>query len=179
MSESGRVPYPEPTVPVFVALPRAVNLGSHKKVAMADLKKLATDLGYEDAKTLLNSGNLLFRGSGSAAAVEKKLETEAKKRLGLDTEFMVRTASEWDKIVAANPFPKEAKSDPGHLVVLVCKKAGKPKVSGAKREVVKPEGREIYVTYPDGIGTSKLKIDVVGTARNWNTVLKIQAAAKG
>lgn len=147
---------------------------------MSDLKKLATDLGYEDARTLLNSGNLLFRGRGSVAAAEKKLEDAAEQRLGLDTEFMVRTAAEWDEIVAANPFPKEAKSDPGHLVLLVCKKSvGKPKVTGAKREVVKPKGREIYVTYPDGIGTSRLKIDVVGTARNWNTVLKIQAAAKG
>jgi uncharacterized protein (DUF1697 family) len=50
-------------------------------------------------------------------------------------------------------------------------------VTGAKREVVRVKGREIYIYYPDGIGTSRLKIDAVGTARNWNTVLKLKKLA--
>jgi len=48
------------------------------------------------------------------------------------------------------------------------------------REVIRPAGRELYITYPDGIGRSKLtgslierKLDTRGTARNWNTVTKL------
>jgi uncharacterized protein (DUF1697 family) len=166
---------------VRIALPRAVNLGPHKKVPMAGLRVLAAELGLEDPRTILNSGNLLFRSRLSPAKLEDLLESGSAERLGLDTEFFVRTAAEWAKIVAANPFTQAAKTDPGHLMVHLCKRPpGKAlKVSGQNREKVKPIGREIYVTYPDGIGRSKLKLDVLTTARNWNTVLKLSALAGG
>lgn len=157
-----------------IALPRAINIGPHKKVAMADLRALAEDLGFEEPRTILNSGNLVFRSSLSAARLEGMLEKVAQKRLGLDTEFFVRTPAEWEAVITNNPFPKEADSDPGHLVVHFCKKVpARLEIKGAKREKVKAKGREVYVTYPDGFGTSKLKINVLGTARNWNTVLKL------
>lgn len=166
---------------VHIALLRAVNLGSHKKVSMTDLKAMVSGLGYEDVRTVLQSGNVVFRGGGMSRSVEKQLESEAAKQLGLRTEFMVRSAKELDAVVKGNPFKAEAKSDPAHLVVLFCKEApGRSlKVTGAKREVVKTRGREVYVVYPDGIGRSRLKVDVVGTGRNWNTVLKLQELAKG
>jgi uncharacterized protein (DUF1697 family) len=93
---------------------------------------------------------------------------------------MVRTPKQLDAIVKGNPFKDEAKHDPAHLVVLFCKEApGRSlKVTGAKREVVKARGREVYVVYPDGIGRSRLKVGIVGTGRNWNTVLKLRDLAK-
>lgn len=165
---------------VHIGLLRAVNLGPHKKVAMGDLRELLTDLGFSDVRSLLNSGNLVFRSKVSGAKLETMLEREAERRLGLKTDFMVRTAAEWDEVIANNPFPSEARTDPAHLVVMVCKKAAGTglKISGANREVVKTAGREIYIVYPDGIGRSKLKLDAYGTGRNWNTVLKLAAAAK-
>lgn len=164
---------------VHIALLRAVNLGPHKKVAMADLRALLTDLGFDNVRSLLLSGNLVFESKPTGAALERTLERAAKEALGLDTEFMVRTAAQWKKVVAGNPFTAEAKRDPSHLVVMACKEAaGKAlKVTGARRELVHPKGKEIYVYYPDGIGRSRLKIHTVGTMRNWNTVLKIAAAA--
>jgi uncharacterized protein (DUF1697 family) len=164
----------------YVALLRAVNLGTHKKVSMSDLRSMTSGLGFEDVQTLLQSGNLVFSASGKTADIERKLEAEAEKRLRLKTEFMVRTAREWDAIVAGNPFPREAKSDPAHLVVMVCKQAPpkSPKVTGVGREVLRVKGREIYVVYPDGIGRSRLKIDVLCTGRNWNTVLKLANLSK-
>jgi uncharacterized protein (DUF1697 family) len=166
---------------VHIALLRAINLGSHKKVAMADLRTLLGDLGFNDVRTLLQTGNLVFESKATPEKVEGLLEKEAAKQLGLETEFFVRTAAEWDKIVKRNPFPDEAKRDPAHLVLMVCKEApGKTlKVTGAKREVVRALGREIYIVYPDGIGRSRLKLNVVGTGRNWNTVLKVAALTKG
>ena len=164
-----------------IALPRAVNLGPHKKVAMADLRALATDLGFDDAKTILNSGNLVFRSALASKTLESRLEDAAASELGLDTEFFVRTGAEFTKIVSGNPFKAFAKKDPGHLMVHFCKTAaGKTlKITGQNREEVKAKGREIYVTYPDSIGTSKLKLGAVTTARNWNTVLKLAALAEG
>ena len=90
---------------VHVALLRAVNLGAHNKVAMSDLRDLLDQLGFEEPRSLLQSGNLVFRAARPAgASLERLLETEAEKRLQLRTEFFVRSAREWNGVVAGNPL---------------------------------------------------------------------------
>jgi uncharacterized protein (DUF1697 family) len=180
-------------VTVYVALLRAVNLGSHNQVKMAQLRDLCARLELAEARTLLQSGNVVFRGTaGSSAALERTLEAELEKRLGVATDFFVRTAKEWDEVVAANPFPTQAKRDPGHLIALVLKDAPQPADVKALQAAIKgPEligavGRTAYVVYPTGIGTSRLtntviekKLGTRSTGRNWNTVLKLQALLAG
>jgi uncharacterized protein (DUF1697 family) len=176
----------------FVALLRGVNVGGNRKVAMSDLRALATSLGLGDARTLLQSGNLVFRSNvRSAAQLETLLENGAASRLGVETDFVVRSSAELDAIVARNPFPKEAERDPAHLAVVFLKTS--PSASASKalqaairgREVAQVDGRQAYIVYPDGMGTSKLTLPVIdralgtrGTARNWNTVLKLGALAR-
>ncbi len=172
-----------------IALLRAVNLGSHNKVSMADLRELLSELGLKNPQSLLQSGNLVFEANArSTAQLERLLETGAAKQLGLSTGFYVRTGAEWQRIIAANPFPKEAKLDPGHTVLMCLKDAPPPAAAKAlqdaikDREVVRVKGRQAYFLYPDGIGNSRLtmtliekKLGTTGTARNWNTVLKLGA----
>lgn len=176
-----------------VALLRAVNLAGYNKVGMADLKALLIGLGFEDAQTLLQSGNIVFTGGNkTTASLEQALQRAAAKQLELETDFFVRTAKEWQAIVDANPFPREATDDPSHLLAVILK----DEVSAANvtalqkaivgREVVRAKGRCAYIVYPDGIGRSKLttaiiekKLGTRGTARNWNTVLKLQTLAGG
>lgn len=173
----------------FVGLLRAINLGSHNKVSMTDLKALLAELGMKNPQSVVQSGNLVFEsGPRATAALEKLLETSAAKKLGLHTAFFVRTAAEWQQAIADNPFPKEAKLDPGHTVLMCLKDAPPPAAVKALqdaikgREAVKTKGRHAYFLYPEGIGNSKLTITVIetklgttGTARNWNTVLKLGA----
>ena len=172
----------------FIALLRAVNVGGRKAVAMADLRAFLAELGYTAPRSLLQSGNAVFQGEGAGPAVEARLEAEAEVRLGLKTDFMVRTGAEWAGIIAANPFTAEAERDPSHLVVMALKGAPARNALAALaaaiagRERVHGHGRELYIVYPDGIGTSKLtgqlierRLGVSGTARNWNTVLKLAA----
>lgn len=172
---------------MHIALLRAVNLGPHHKIGMADLKTLLVGLGFENVQTLLQSGNVVFSGGSKATTVlEQMLERAAAKQLGLETPFFVRTAKEWQAIIDANPFPKEATADPGHLLAVILKEpveaanvtALQKAIVG--REVVRAKGRCAYIVYPDGIGRSKLttaiiekKLGTRGTARNWNTVLKL------
>jgi uncharacterized protein (DUF1697 family) len=172
-----------------VALLRAVNLGPHNKIGMADLRDLLEQLGLPGARTLLQSGNLLFRGGARAPAkLEALLEQGARERLGLNTDFCVRTARQWRAVVDGNPFPAEARKDPAHLVVVFLKDAPARKAVAALREaisgreVLETDGPHAYVVYPDGIGRSKLtaallerKLGTRGTGRNWNTVLKLAA----
>lgn len=178
-----------------LAFLRAVNVGGHGPIPMAKLREWAEKLGLVDARTLLQSGNLVFQSKDSSgAALEQRLETAAEKDLGLQTAFFVRTPEEWQKeVVAQNPFPAEAKADPARLVVVVLKSA--PTAAQVKalqaaaalkgREVVRVRGRHAFIVYPDGQGNSRLTLAVIekhlgtrGTARNWNTVLKMAALAE-
>jgi uncharacterized protein (DUF1697 family) len=170
-----------------IALLRAVNLAGINKVSMADLRALLVGLGFTDATTLLNSGNIVFSGgSKTTAALEQTLERATAKQFGLETDFFVRTAKEWQAIIDGNPFPREAKDDPGHLLAVIMKTDVDAAAVAALqkaivgREVVRAKGRCAYIVYPDGIGRSKLtnvmiekKLGTRGTARNWNTVLKL------
>jgi uncharacterized protein (DUF1697 family) len=74
-----------------IALLRAVNVAGHNPVAMADLRDLVARLGFSEVQSVLQSGNLVFKADGNAGAkLERLLEAEAKKRLGLEADFFVR-----------------------------------------------------------------------------------------
>jgi uncharacterized protein (DUF1697 family) len=171
----------------YIALLRAVNVGG-RKVTMKELKEAASSLGYENCQTLLASGNLVFDARKTPdAKLEAALEAAIGKTFGLFSEVMIRNPAEWDAILAANPFPKKAKEDPAHLVCVVCKDKPDAKAIDAylktfrakydKGEQLKIVGREIFIDYGDSIGQSKLllpKKAATGTARNWNTMLKLR-----
>jgi uncharacterized protein (DUF1697 family) len=176
---------------IQIALLRGVNVGGHQAVAMSDLRNLATELGFGGARSVLQSGNLVFRcDARTGVDLENVLEREAEKRLGFHADFFIRSAKEWREVVARNPFRKDAERDPGHLVVMFLKSAVNAKnvkvlqaaITGS--EIVRADGRHLYIVYPDGIGRSRLtnaliekKLGIRGTARNWNTVLKLAALA--
>jgi len=175
----------------YIGLLRAVNLGGHNQVAMADLRNLLTGLGFTDPRTLLQSGNVVFGcDRHRAAGLERMLEAEVERCLAVTTDFFVRSAEEWQDIVAGNPFVKEAKRDPSHLVLMALKHQPSKRavrdlqtaISGS--EAVRADGRQAYIVYPDGIGRSRLTTALIekqlgtrGTGRNWNTVLKLSALA--
>jgi len=174
----------------YVALLRGVNVGGNKMVAMADLREMLATLGFEDPKTLLQSGNAVFRGKATPPAkLEAMLEAATQKRFGLTCDFHVRTAAELEAAIDANPLKAEAKKDPSHMLLHFFKapldpakvKAAQAAITGP--EIVRCDGRHMYMFYPAGIGNSKADavvgktIAVRGTARNWNTVLKLAALA--
>ena len=157
---------------------------------MAALKEMFAGLDFEEPKTLLQSGNIVFGArKRDVASIEALLERETEQRLKVVTEYFVRDTKELDSLIRKNPFAVEAQKDPGHLLVMFLKDAPAAKHVAALQSAIRgPErvsasGRHLYVTYPDGIGRSKLTNTVIektlgtrGTGRNWNTVLKVAAA---
>ncbi len=176
----------------YIGVLRAINLGSHNKIAMSDLRAMMEKVGLEEPKTLILSGNIVFKSASSSVdKVEKMLEAASTKHLGVTTDYFVRSAKEWRAIIDANPFPKEASTDPARLVMMCLRDAPSPsqvktlQAAIKGREIVKAGGRQAYFVYPDGQGRSKLTIQMIekalgtrGTARNWNTVLKLGELAK-
>lgn len=177
----------------YIGLLRAVNLAGLNKVAMADLRQMLVKLGMQDGQTLLQSGNVVFRsGITSEAKIERILEEGAEKHLRLKTDFFVRSAEDWKELIAANPFPDAARTDPGRLLTFFLK--GPPERAAVAalqdaivgREIVKAKGQQAYIVFPDGQGRSRLttvliekKLGTRATGRNWNTVLKLDAMAGG
>ncbi len=177
----------ECAVVTHVALLRAVNVGGNNKIAMNDLLRFFGDEGFVGARSLLQSGNIVFDGGArKGAQLEDHLEARTAARFGLRADYLVRTAAEMKEIIARNPFKREATEDPSHLLVLFLKKAVSAANARALRAVVTgPEsarvrGKHVYIVYPEGIGRSKLTTTRVETAlgtratgRNWNTVVKL------
>ena len=169
-----------------VALLRGVNVGGNKGVPMAGLKSLAERLSLAEPRTLLQSGNLVFSSGDEAEAIETRLEAAIAAEMGVETQVCVRTAAAWRRLVKANPFPDFAKADPAHLLLVAFKRPPKPEgpealaaVYHGPEQVRLAEGHA-YITYPEGVGRSKLTPALLGrhlgqgTARNWNTVLKLE-----
>jgi len=177
-----------------IALFRAVNVGG-RILKMDDLRQILNGLGYLEPRTLLQSGNAVFGfvaggPAVTAATVETRIEEALQKRLSLQSDVFVRSSIEWNKAIANNPFPKEAASDPARLIMFTLRDAPSASIVSALqaaikgRETVQARERYLYVIYPDGQGQSKLTNTIIeralatrGTARNWNTVLKLAALA--
>jgi len=176
-------------MPRQIVLLHGVNLGPSRRLAMADLRALLVDLGYEDAQTLAQSGNAVLSTPTAAKAIETKLERELAARLGLETEVCVRTRAQLAKVVARNPLA-DVVDDPSRYQVTFLKRA--PSKSALRelesadlgRERFAAAGRELYAWHADGIHASPLakllgsgKLGLGGTARNWNTVTRLLALA--
>jgi uncharacterized protein (DUF1697 family) len=166
----------------YVALLRAVNVGG-RGVKMAELRALFADLGFPDARTHLQSGNVVFAAHGERAPIAATIEAGIVDRFGFRSETILRSAAEMERLVGRNPFPEMAEKDPSHLVVMFL--AGLPTAedrAALRMEWDGPEiwqavGADLFICYPQGIGPSKLKLKLrtPGTGRNWNVVQALAA----
>jgi uncharacterized protein (DUF1697 family) len=88
----------------------------------------------------------------------------------------VRTASEMQAVLDANPF---SKADPRFTYAIFLDEPppsdALTHTRGRKDEDIRLGKREIFIYYPSGMGRSKLRIQAaaMGTARNMNTVAKL------
>lgn len=176
---------------IHIALLRGINVGGNKLIRMEALRALCQRHGLADARTLLQSGNLVFRADADPAEAAGRLEAAIAGEFGFAVTVLARTPAEFTDAIRHNPYPEAATATPGRLVVMFLAAApGKDAIDRLTGAVTGPEivtmaGREAYVVYPDGIGRSKLTnaaiekaLGVTGTARNWNTVTKLAALAE-
>lgn len=165
---------------VFIALLRAVNVGSTGKLPMQDLRQLCEGAGFADVRTYIASGNVVFKSKKTALQAKALLESALEQYAGKPVGVTIRTAAEMGAVLANNPFPDLA---PDRTVAIFLDAPPAPgaleRVTGLRDEQLRLGKREIYVHYASGIGRSKLKIPAArdGTARNINTVAKLAGMA--
>lgn len=161
---------------------RGINVGTAHRVRMADLVRVFEGVGIRDAQTYIQSGNVVFAGQFSSnQEIEAILEAAFAREFGFAVDFVVRSHRMIAEAIANNPFPEAAANEPSRLLVTFIKRTPDPgaEARGVGQERVCIRGLEAYVVYPAGIANSKLKLPGVGTARNWNTVLKLKELADG
>ncbi|RKQ94252.1 DUF1697 domain-containing protein [Maricaulis maris] len=165
-----------------IALLRAVNVGGTGKLPMAELKSMAVRIGFENPRTYIASGNLVFESNLTTAQAGEALEAALQDYAGKPVGVIMRTPDEMQAVFAANPFPDA----PGNrCVVLFLDTAPPDDLSDTLKhqagEQVVAGKREIYIHYGDGMGQSKLVVPAAktGTARNMNTVAKLVTMAGG
>jgi uncharacterized protein (DUF1697 family) len=166
-----------------------VNLARQRRLDMKALAGLLENLGYDDSRTFLQSGNAVLTSPKSAAQVKRELERGIAGELGLETEVFVRTKAQLAKVVAADPLGDVVENPSWYLVSFLAAKLPATAARELENADVAPEqvavlGREIYAWYPSGpqrAGLTQLlterKLGVSATARNWNTVTKLLALA--
>ena len=156
-----------------IALLRAVNVGGTGKLPMVELRALCEKLGFKAVRTYIQSGNVVFSSALDAAKAKAKLEQALATKLGKPCRVIIRTGKELANVVAANPFPE---AEPNRLIVVFLDDAPSKgpikdwRIAGSERLALL--GRELFIHFPDGQGTSKLKVPFadLGTGRNLNTV---------
>ncbi|MBB5205193.1 uncharacterized protein (DUF1697 family) [Inhella inkyongensis] len=155
---------------------RAVNVGGTGKLPMAELKALALELGFQNPRTYIASGNLLFESDLSAEAAGARLEARLAAYAGKPVGVLMRSPAELEALLAANPFSEGLPNQ-----VLVTLLSAPPvealRAHGQQDEAWQLMGRELWVHYPSGVGRSMLRISGVeaGTARNLNTLRAVLA----
>lgn len=163
-------------MPSYIALLRAVNVGGTGKLPMSELKAMCEEQGFEHVRTYIASGNVVFSSRQGEAAIKATLEKRLAAYAGKPVGVIVRTAKQLEMVLKSNPFPDAA---PNWTVAIFLDdpppKNAVDAVRGRVDEEVHRGKREIYVSYPSGMGRSKLKIPAAakGTARNLNTIAKL------
>jgi uncharacterized protein (DUF1697 family) len=176
----------------YVALFRGINVGGHHSIRMDELKQLHESLGLQHVQHFIQSGNIVFRSDGlqDASQLVRLIEDAFEKRFGFHSKVLLRTGTELTSIIASRHFENQDDLDPQRLVVMFMSTAPADREQASLRhsmtgpEELKFSGTELYIYYPDGMGRSRLsnsviekKLNTLGTARNWNTVLQLQKLA--
>jgi uncharacterized protein (DUF1697 family) len=152
---------------------------------MGDFSAILASLGHQEVRTYIQSGNALFTSDrDDVTAMEREIEAEIGRVLGVETVAFIRSPDELERVVGGNPFGEDAPRL--HVSFL----SGQPSESDLARldpAQFEPDAfalgeRALYLIYPGGVHRSKLtnsvierRLGVKATARNWNTVNRLLA----
>ena len=176
---------------IYISMLRGINVSGHKKVKMVELKRLYDSLGFNDVKTYIQSGNIIFKTNNksiSSSELIKKIELTIKEAYGFEVQVFIRTISELEKIINDNTFIELDTSKlhvtflSDHITNIHIKE-----INEVKDELEKYffSDKEIYLFLPKGYGRTSLsndffekKLSVKATTRNWRTVNNLLNIAK-
>jgi uncharacterized protein (DUF1697 family) len=174
----------------WIALFRGINVGGRNVLPMKELLALLTAQGLQGARSYIQSGNVVFRGAGTGAAIGERICAAVAARFGFRPQLLLLSAGDLARAASANPYP-EAGATPQYLhlwFLVAAPTAARARSLEAVRspsERFTVRGKVLYLHAPEGIGRSKLAaraeslLGVGATARNWRTVTQLLELAGG
>ena len=176
----------------FIAFFKGINVGGNKSVKMDELKKLFDSMGLKDARTFIQSGNVIFKSDKKdEKKIAQKIEKEFEKKFGFSSSVIIRSDKDLAKIAGSCPIPNYEQKEFKWVMVNFLSEA--PAAAEQKDllenykgpEEIYFKGKEMFIYYSEGSGRSKLngtfiekKLKITATSRNWNTVLKLLELCK-
>ncbi|WCO01241.1 DUF1697 domain-containing protein [Psychroserpens ponticola] len=168
----------------YIVLLRGINVGGHKKVPMAELRELLAKSGFENVRTYIQSGNIIFKSSFSdIKEIEIRVQKSIIDHFGFEVPVIAKTRKELQVIFDVCPFSDEKKEN-SYFVLL--HDIPKPELVSMVNDIsFKNEEFVIiknclYFHSSIGYGNSKFnmnsfekKLNVKATSRNYKTMLKL------
>ena len=165
---------------------RGINVGTAKRIAMADLARIVEGLGASEVRTLLNSGNVVCTSSMPPDALASSLTTAIADQTGHRVDVVARTSEQIEAVLAADPLHDVATDPSRYLVVFLDRTPPPERLAALEAIDVEPErwvvlSRELYAWMPGGVADSvvskqlaKGALGVTWTGRNWTTVSRVR-----
>lgn len=169
----------------YVAFLRGINVGGKTSIKMEELRKVFATLGFENIKSYIQSGNVVFETDETDEEKLTEMIGNAVETNFFKTPVMIRSLEEIKEIQANNPFSGEEFEDKLFHVVFLSEMLSDEKEKlllsqNKENEKFAVRGRNVYCLLRDGVADSLLgkkfidnKLKTPATARNWRTVNKI------
>ena len=172
----------------YIALLRGINVSGHNKIKMADLKQLFLGLNFQNIRTYIQSGNVLFQSKEkSKTKIAVTISEAIKNKFGYDIKIVVITKNDIKTVFSSNPFLKNRTPDITKLCVTFL--SNNPNTDGLDQleeiankseDEFKINGKFVYLHCPSSFAKTKLtnnlferKLKVDATSRNWKTITKL------
>ncbi|MBA2494679.1 MAG: DUF1697 domain-containing protein [Acidobacteria bacterium] len=170
----------------YAAFLRGINVGGHNKIKMEALREMFYSLGFENVKTYINSGNVIFETAEiDNNALSAKIEQAIESAFSLKIKVMVQTTAEIERLIENNPFAGMFDNDKDLHVLFLNEELSEEKKAfllshNSENEIFAVQNCAIFcllrISVLDsllGKGFVDKKLKISATARNWRTVNKI------
>jgi len=177
----------------YISFLRGINVGGHRKILMADLKKIYEELKLKNVSTYIQSGNVVFSTSEkiNTKVLSNIIERGIAEKTGFDVPVIIRTYEQLQDIILKNPFLKNTNISLDKCYVTFLSEQPLQKDSDRIIESdFNPDefifiGQDVFLHIPDKYGNTKLsndffekKLKVKATSRNWKTLTILVEMAK-
>lgn len=169
-----------------LALLRGINVSGHNMMKMDALKTMLENIGFQNVRTYLQSGNVFIDSEEEASKVGFMIKQEIFKVFGHEVPVVVIEKEDLELCFKNNSFLKEKDADTKKLYVAFVSVALKKenindlKISQFKPDEASIDGNRIFIKYAVGAGKTRFdqkyiekKLNVIATIRNWNTVTNL------
>ncbi|WNJ19521.1 DUF1697 domain-containing protein [Pontibacter sp. G13] len=176
----------------YICLLRGINVSGQKKLPMAELRKLLSELGLVDVKTYIQSGNAVFRTTiDDMSELGRKIEARILEVFKFQVPIWIIPLQTWENALNSLPSDYDTPDQKGSLYVVWLDQSPDPSlleaISAPEDDPTSFAAKEhwLYLYVPNGYGKTPFnnnfferKLKQRATTRNWKTMLKLHEMAQ-